>query len=352
MISGDIASGPVCPIPLDRYPIVTLAHGSGGKLSQQLIEEMFVATFDNRWLRSRHDAAVFQAGERTAFTTDSYVVSPRFFPGGDIGRLAIFGTVNDLAMAGASPRYLSLGLILEEGFSMAELWRIVCSIQAAANEAGVKIVTGDTKVVERGSADGLYVNTTGVGDLAEDVAIGPEFVLPGDVLLLSGDLGCHGMAIMAEREGLGFEPPIRSDCAPLSGPVKALREAEIPVHCLRDLTRGGLAAACHEIAEAGRITLELDEDALVVSDNVQGACEILGLDPLHIACEGRFLAIVPPAAAQAAQKQLRSHPLTAHTTLLGRVGEPHGGDPVVLNTSFGLKRPLDRPTGPLLPRIC
>lgn len=352
MSPQDLAHGPVCPIPIDRYPVVTMAHGGGGRLSLQLVEQMFLEAFDNDWLRSRHDAAVLTTGHHVAFTTDSYVVHPRFFPGGDIGKLAVYGTVNDLAMAGAFPRYVSLALILEEGLPMDELWRVVCSLAGAAKEAEVHIVTGDTKVVERGKADGLFINTAGIGYVEHDHHIGPARVQPGDALLLSGDLGRHGMAIMAQREGLQFETPIESDCAPLHRAVQALLDEHIPVHCLRDLTRGGLTAACHEIASAAQLTLQLDEHALRVRDDVRGACEILGLDPMHIACEGRFLAVVPEAHAERALELLRHQPVASEATHLGHAREADPTAPVVLRTAFGLERPVDLPTGELLPRIC
>jgi len=286
-----------CPAPLTGHAEIQIAHGGGGRLTQQLIERIFGPAFDNPALNARHDGAVLAApaGARLAFTTDSHVVSPLFFPGGDIGRLAVYGTVNDLAMCGARPRWLSAGFILEEGLPVATLERIVAAMAEAARKAGVQIVTGDTKVVERGKGDGLYVNMAGIGWVEHDRVIAPASVRPGDVVLLSGDIGRHGMAILALREGLAFESSIESDCAPLWPAVEALFAAGVEVHCLRDLTRGGLATAVIEIAETAGRAVALEEAAVPVCEPVRGACEILGLDPLYVANEGRFVAFVPAA---------------------------------------------------------
>jgi hydrogenase expression/formation protein HypE len=341
-----------CPIPFAEYPSVLLAHGGGGRLMRDLIERMILPTFDNRLLDRRHDGAVCDLnGARVAFTTDSFVVRPLFFPGGDIGTLAVNGTVNDLAMCGARPRYLSVGLILEEGLAMETLWRVVRSLQGAAAAAGVQLVTGDTKVVDRGRGDGLYINTSGVGLVADGVCIGPEQVRPGDAVLLSGDIGRHGVAVMAAREGLEFETTILSDCAPLAEPVLSLLETGVQVHCLRDLTRGGLAAALIEIAEAAGRHLAIQETALPVEDQVQAACEILGLDPLYVANEGRFVAFVPAAEAEAALALLRSHPLGARAQIIGRVTDDEDGL-VTLRTRIGAERIVDQLSGEQLPRIC
>ena len=274
---GD-AAGFSCPIPIAQYPHVLLGHGGGGQLMHQLIEKMFVPAFSNPRLDARHDGAVFETGAgRLAFTTDSYVVRPLFFPGGDIGTLAVNGTVNDLAMCGARARFLSAGFILEEGLPMETLWRIVQSMQRAARDAGVELVTGDTKVVDRGKGDGVFINTAGIGIVSAPHSIAPASVQPGDAVLVSGDLGRHGMAIMAVRENLSFESAIESDCAPLVEPVMTLLEEGIDVHCLRDLTRGGLASALVEIAEASQLSIAIDETLIPVREDVRGACEILGL---------------------------------------------------------------------------
>lgn len=341
-----------CPLPLDRYPTVQMAHGGGGRLMQRLIDEVFLAAFGAGAPGDRHDGARLDlAPGRVALTTDSYVVRPLFFPGGDIGALAVNGTVNDLAMCGARPLYLSAGFILEEGLPMETLWRVAQSMRAAADAAGVAIVTGDTKVVERGKADGLFVNTAGVGRLPAGVDIHPGAVRPGDALLVSGDLGRHGIAIMAAREGLQFECPIESDCAPLADAVTALLESGVDVHCLRDLTRGGLASTLVEIAEATGLSLTLDESALTVPEAVAGACELLGLDPLYVANEGRFAAFVPAADAERALEALRECPVSAGAVLAGRVtADP--GPPVTLATRIGAARVIDMLSGEQLPRIC
>jgi hydrogenase expression/formation protein HypE len=279
-----------CPIPISEYPVVTLAHGGGGRLSQMLVERMFAPTFGgqaNPALAALHDGAILAADPaRLAFTTDSFVVSPRFFPGGDIGSLAVYGTVNDLAMCGAQPLYLSAGFILEEGLPMEELWRIVQSMATAAERAGVRIVTGDTKVVERGKGDGMFINTAGVGRIADGVDIAPRRAQPGDLVLLSGPIGLHGITIMSTREGLAFETALQSDAAPLHGLVQGvLRSAGEDVHVLRDPTRGGVASALNEIAAQARVGVRLVESAIPVPDAVRAACELLGLDPLYVANE-------------------------------------------------------------------
>ncbi|HUL54402.1 MAG TPA: hydrogenase expression/formation protein HypE [Opitutaceae bacterium] len=342
-----------CPAPLSGHTEIQIAHGGGGRLTQELIERIFGPAFANAALDARHDGAVLAApaGGRLAFTTDSHVVSPLFFPGGDIGRLAVYGTVNDLAMCGAAPRWLSAGFILEEGLPVATLERVVASMAAAARTAGVPIVTGDTKVVERGKGDGVYINTAGVGTIAHAQVIGPASVRPGDVVLLSGDIGRHGMAILAQREGLAFESPIESDCATLWPAVHALLAAGVTVHCLRDLTRGGLATAVIEIAETAGVAMALEEAAVPVCEPVRGACEILGLDPLYVANEGRMVAVVPPGGAEAALAVLaRAAPGGPPV----RIGEVRGGPAgeVTLRSVVGVERILDRLSGEQLPRIC
>jgi hydrogenase expression/formation protein HypE len=341
-----------CPLPISQYPNVLLAHGGGGKLMHQLIEQMFLPVFGHEFANLHHDAAVFSLQKgRLAFTTDSYVVQPLFFPGGDIGSLAINGTVNDLAMAGARPLYLSASFILEEGLPMITLWQVVQSMQHAAQKAGVQIITGDTKVVDKGKGDGLFINTSGIGVIEHSQIIAPQSVRPGDVLLLSGDLGRHGIAIMAVREGLAFETTIESDCAPLANVVLDLLQAGIEIHCLRDLTRGGLASALNEIARAACVSISIDERRIPVREDVQGACEILGLDPLYIANEGRLIAFVPKPDAAKALEVIRSHPVGVVAQVVGSVIDQSAGI-VVMNSKIGVNRRVDMLSGEQLPRIC
>jgi hydrogenase expression/formation protein HypE len=332
-----------------------MAHGGGGRMMRDLIGRVFEPAFANALLRQRHDGAVIRlpgpGGARIAFTTDSYVVRPLFFPGGDIGSLAVNGTVNDLAMCGARPRYLSAGFILEEGLAMEDLQRVVASMARSAAAAGVELVTGDTKVVDKGKADLLFVNTAGVGLVIHDAPIGPGAVRPGDRILLSGDLGRHGIAILAARESLGFETTIESDCAPLAEPALALLEAGVEVHCLRDLTRGGLGAALGEIAEDARLHLELEEAAIPVGEDVRAACEILGLDPLCVANEGRFVAFVAAGDAARALELLRAHAVCAEAVEIGEVTARKDAQ-VTIRTRFGSLRSVDLPSGEQLPRIC
>jgi hydrogenase expression/formation protein HypE len=343
--------GVVCPVPLNDYANVLLAHGGGGRLTRQLLEGLFRPAFANPMLDARHDGAVLPGGGRLAFTTDSYVVRPLFFPGGDIGTLAVNGTVNDLAMCGARPLYLSAGFILEEGLPMETLRRVVESMRRAAAAAGVCVVTGDTKVVDRGKGDGLYLTTAGVGVLEHGRTIAPASVRPGDAVLLSGDVGRHGIAVVTVREGLAFENPVESDCAPLAAPVLALLAAGVEVHCLRDLTRGGLVAGLVEIAEAAGARIHIEESAVPVREEVRGACEVLGLDPLYVANEGRFLAFVPADQAERALAVLRSHSVADGACRIGSVRE--GTDGLVTATSsIGTGRILDLPGGEQLPRIC
>jgi hydrogenase expression/formation protein HypE len=341
-----------CPLPLTHYPQVLLAHGGGGRLMQQLIETIFVATFDNPLLAQRHDGAVFEAaGARLAFTTDSYVVRPLFFPGGDIGTLAVNGTVNDLAMCGARPRWLSAGFIIEEGLPMETLQRVARSMRRAADAAGVQIVTGDTKVVDKGKGDGLFINTAGIGVIEHEQKIAPQNVRPDDGVLVSGDLGRHGMAIMAVREGLAFESQIESDSAPVADLVLQLLKAGIEIHCLRDLTRGGLASAFNEIAEAAGVKIAVEEKSVPVREDVHAACEMLGLDPLHVACEGRFAAFIAAKDVERALQIMRGHAVGAGSAVIGQVTE--SSTPLVtLKSAIGANRILDMPSGEQLPRIC
>ena len=341
-----------CPIPISQYPQVMLAHGGGGKLMHQLIEQMFVPAFENPLLASRHDGAVFGVSEgKMAFTTDSYVVKPLFFPGGDIGSLAVNGTVNDLAMCGAKPLYLSTGFILEEGFEMETLWRIVNSMKKTAAEAGVLLATGDTKVVDKGKGDGIFINTAGVGVIRDGIEIAPEKVEIGDAVILSGDLGRHGITIMAAREGLEFETTLESDCAPLANVVLRLIDEGIRVKCLRDLTRGGLASALIEISEASGQGIRISEREINVAEDVIGACEILGFDPMYLANEGRFVAFVDRDDADRALRIMREDPSGKGASVIGAV-VPTNGSRVVLESRIGADRIVDMFSGEQLPRIC
>jgi hydrogenase expression/formation protein HypE len=341
-----------CPFPIQNYPQVLLAHGGGGKLMHQLIGKMFLPAFGNAMLDSQHDASVFEVGgQRLAFTTDSYVVRPLFFPGGDLGSLAVHGTVNDLAMAGARPLYLSAAFIIEEGLPMDTLWRVVSSMQEAARRAGVQIITGDTKVVDKGKGDQLFINTAGVGVVEHALNIAPQSVEAGDAILVSGDLGRHGMAIMAVREGLQFESAIESDSAPVAEAVLQLLKAGVEIHCLRDLTRGGLTSVLNEIAEASGLTLAVEEKLIPVRDDVRAACELLGLDPLQVACEGRFAAFVPECEVDKVLQVLRANPVSGGACLIGRATNQKPAK-VLLRSAIGVQRILDMSSGEQLPRIC
>ncbi|HXF92484.1 MAG TPA: hydrogenase expression/formation protein HypE [Nitrospiraceae bacterium] len=341
-----------CPLPTLRQQTIALAHGGGGRLMQELIRQTFLPAFDNAWLAQLHDGAVLPVdGGQLAFTTDSYVVQPLFFPGGDIGRLAVYGTVNDLAMCGAKPLYLSAGFILEEGLPLETLMRVVTSMAEAAQAAGVAVVTGDTKVVDRGKGDGMFINTAGVGLVLQEAAVAPQRVRSGDAILLSGDLGRHGLAVLSVREGLAFAGDIRSDSAPVHTVVEDLLSSGIEVHCLRDLTRGGLASALNEIAAAARVAMAVDERAIPVSEPVRGACELLGLDPLYVANEGRFVAFVPESEAYKALTIMRRHEVSQGAAIIGRVMDSEERA-VVLMTVLGTKRFLDLLSGEQLPRIC
>jgi len=341
-----------CPIPISQYPQVLMAHGGGGKLMHQLIGKMFLAAFSNPLLDTQHDAAVAElTGKKIAFTTDSYVVRPMFFPGGDIGSMAVHGTVNDLAMAGARPIYLSSAFIIEEGLPMETLWKIVCSMRDAAEKCGVQIITGDTKVVDKGKGDGVFINTAGIGVIEHGQKITPQNVQAGDAILVSGDLGRHGMAIMAVREGLQFESQIESDSAPVHEIILQLLKAGIEIHCLRDLTRGGLTSALNEIAEAAKRTLLVEEKAIPVREDVHTACEILGLDPLQVACEGRFVAFVAAKDSERALQILRSDEAGTSAALIGKVAGK-SSPLVTLKSVIGANRILDMPSGEQLPRIC
>lgn len=341
-----------CPLPIQQYPHVLMAHGGGGKLMHQLQENVFGRAFSNPILDQRHDSAQFTVPPgRLAMTTDSFVVRPLLFPGGDIGSMAVHGTVNDLAMSGARPLYLSCGFIIEEGLPMETLWRVVCSMRDAAKNCGVQIITGDTKVVDKGKGDGLFINTTGIGVIEHPQNITPQNVQPGDAVIVSGDLGRHGMAIMAVREGLQFESTIQSDSAPVHEPVLELIRAGIEIHCLRDLTRGGLAGALNEIAEATAVKIAVEEKLIPVREDVHAACEMLGLDPLHVANEGRFIAFVAEPDTKLALQILRGHSVSAGSARIGTVLEK-SAPLVTIKSPIGASRILDTPSGEQLPRIC
>jgi hydrogenase expression/formation protein HypE len=342
-----------CPIPIADYPHVLLAHGGGGRLSQMLIERVFGAAFANPALDERHDGAVLDVpAGRIAVTTDAHVISPLFFPGGDIGSLAVHGTVNDLAMCGARPLALTAAFVIEEGLEMAALWRIVQSMAAAARAVGVSIVAGDTKVVDRGKGDGVFITTTGIGIVPEGVSVAPKRARAGDRVLLSGAIAQHGIAILSVREGLQFETEVRTDSTPLHGMVAAmLAAAGDQVHVLRDPTRGGVSSALNEIAQAARIGMRLDEAAIPIAEPVRGACEILGLDPLYVANEGKCLAIVAPEAAGAVLAAMRAHPAGGEAAIIGEVtAEPVGR--VFMRSRIGGERVVDMLSGEQLPRIC
>ena len=346
------AAGLTCAVPIISADRVQLGHGSGGRMSATLIGDLFLRALHNPALAELGDGAIVSAGgAELVVSTDSFVVSPIEFPGGDIGSLAVHGTLNDVAMMGAVPLCLTAGFVLEEGLPVSTLERVVASMSRAAREAGVAVVAGDTKVVERGKADALYVNTTGIGIVDPRCRPGPGSASVGDVVMVSGPIGRHGMAIMAAREGLAFETTITSDSACLVPLVERLKAAGVSVHVLRDPTRGGVASALNEIASASRVAISLDEDALPVPDNVRAACEMLGLDPLYVANEGVMVAIVPEAHAARALESLRSHALGRDATIIGRViAQPAAT--VMLRTSLGGTRIVDLLPGDQLPRIC
>ena len=345
--------GANCPIPISEYPRITLAHGGGGRLTQMLIEKMFVPSFANPALETLHDGAILDvSGARLAFSTDSYVVHPIFFPGGDIGSLAVHGTVNDLAMCGAQPLALSSALILEEGLPMQDLWRVIQSMQNAARAVGVPIVTGDTKVVDRGKGDGVFINTTGIGVIPANIRVAPTRAQAGDVVLINGAIAVHGIAIMSVREGLEFETVLQSDSAPLHEIVaRVLDVAGERVHVLRDPTRGGLASTLNEIAAQARVGIRLNEAQIPLDDAVRGACEILGFDPLYVANEGKFLSIVAREIADQVLAAMRAHPLGKAAAIIGEVVAEHPGK-VYLRSRIGGMRVVDMLSGEQLPRIC
>jgi hydrogenase expression/formation protein HypE len=330
---------------------ILLAHGSGGKLAHDLITQNFVSALDNPLLSQMDDAAVFDVKHRLAFTTDSYVVNPIFFPGGDIGKLAVCGTVNDLATSGARPLYLSLALIIEEGLLLKDLKLVINSIKTTADEAGVKIVTGDTKVVNRGSADKLFINTSGIGIIPEGVNISGSNARPGDKVILSGTIGDHGIAVLSKREGISFSTKLESDCAPLAGLVADMLKASRNIHSLRDPTRGGLATTLNELAEQSKVGIRIEETKIPIKDEVMGACEMLGFDPLYVANEGKMIAIVAAEDAGKVVKAMRKHRYGKDAAIIGDVIAEHPGR-VVMTTVLGSSRIVDMLVGDLLPRIC
>jgi hydrogenase expression/formation protein HypE len=342
-----------CPLPLVGYPTIVMGHGGGGKLGNELVEHLFLPAFRNPALENLGDAAIFELGSgRLAMSTDSFVVQPLFFPGGCIGELAVNGTVNDLAVSGAEPRFLSASFILEEGFPLAQLAAVVEAMAAAAVTAGVRIVTGDTKVVERGHGDGCYICTAGVGALRPGISVGPHRAQPGDAVLVSGTIGDHGMAIMSVREGLEFESQIRSDCAALNGLIAdVLAAVGDAVHTMRDPTRGGLASTLNEIAQSSGVGVEIDETSLPVRPEVQSACELLGLDPVYVANEGKAVFFVAPEAAARVLEVLQANPLGRDAA---RIGQVTAGHPrmLVARTAMGANRVIPTQIGEQLPRIC
>ncbi len=334
-----------------RNDRILLSHGSGGKASHELIEEIFLPAFSNPFLDQLNDQAVMEAdGSRLAYTTDSYVVDPIFFPGGDIGRLAVCGTVNDLAMSGAVPLYLSAGFIIEEGFLISELRAVVESMRQAAEEAGVKVVTGDTKVVNRGHADRLFINTSGIGFVGEGIDISGGNAKPGDKVIISGNIGDHGIAVLSRREGLEFDAPIMSDCAPLNSLVSDMLSVTQNIHCLRDPTRGGLATTLNELSEQSGVGVIIEESKLLIREPVKGACELLGYDPLYVANEGKLVAIVPAENASRMLTKMKENRYGRDAEIIGEViAEPKR---VLLKTAIGGTRIVDMLAGELLPRIC
>jgi hydrogenase expression/formation protein HypE len=341
-----------CPIPSSDYDKILLAHGGGGTLSHKLIAKLFYLQFTNEILDQQHDSGVFELnGLKIAFTTDSYVVQPIFFPGGDIGSLAVNGTINDLSVAGAKPLFISAAFIIEEGFEIEELWKIVLSMQKAAREADVKIITGDTKVVDKGKGDKIFINTSGIGIVPEGVNISPKNCKAGDVIILSGRIAEHGVAIMSSRENLEFETTIKSDTAPLDGLVEKMLNASKEIHMMRDPTRGGVASTLNEIAMTAKVGILIEEEKIPLAEEVKGACEILGLDPLYIANEGKLIAFVPENKAMEVLEAMRSHPLGKEACIIGKITST---DPetVIMKTSIGSNRIVDMMSGEQLPRIC
>ncbi|MDZ7740123.1 MAG: hydrogenase expression/formation protein HypE [Bacteroidales bacterium] len=339
-----------CPTPYNKYDKIVLAHGSGGKLSDRLIHEVIIRELGDTYIDSSHDGAILHIPGKLAFTSDSFVVSPLFFPGGDIGHLAVNGTVNDLVSCGANPLYLSLSLILEEGLLISELVRVISSMAEAARRAGVSIVTGDTKVVEKGKADKIFINTAGIGSLTANRSISPYRCTEGDAIIITGTIADHGISILSTREGLNFESPVFSDCAPMNEIADLIFSVTEDIHVLRDPTRGGVASALNEISSSSGKGITIDEASLPITEQVKGACEIMGMDPLYLANEGKLLVFLPEKHADSVLKAVRSHPLGREASVIGRVS---GGKPAVkMKTLVGSTRIVDMITGEQLPRIC
>jgi hydrogenase expression/formation protein HypE len=352
MNANENYQGAVCPIPKIEYDKILMAHGGGGTLTHQLIKKIFISQFGNEVLNVLHDSAILKVeSKRLAFTTDSYVVNPVFFPGGNIGELAVYGTINDLVMAGAEPLFLSVSFILEEGFLIEDLWQIVVSMKNASQKGNVKIVTGDTKVVDNGKADKIFINTSGIGIIPEGVDIGPQNAKPGDLIILNGRIAEHGIAILSAREGIEFESEIISDLAPLNSLVSLMLNESKNIHVLRDPTRGGLASTLNEIAAQSNIGIRIYEDKIPIAGNVKAACEIFGLDPLYIANEGKLVAFIDPADAEKVLNQMHAHELGMEASIIGEVTK-NNPKTVVMKTAIGTNRIIDMISGEQLPRIC
>ncbi len=348
----DIAGGLNCPIPKSDYENVLLAHGGGGTLTHQLLDKMFFPNFSNNILDVHHDSAILDINKsHLAFTTDSYVVNPIFFPGGNIGDLAINGTVNDLAVSGAKPLYISLSFIIEEGLPMEDLWKIVLTIKAAAKKADVQIVTGDTKVVDKGKGDQIFINTSGIGLIEEGINITPKNCKPGDLILINGPIAEHGITIMSSREGLEFETEIKSDTAPLNHLISEMLYVSKNIHVMRDPTRGGIASTLNEIASSANVGINIYENKIPINEEVNGACEILGLDPLYIANEGKIIAIVAKEDVNKILEIMRKNEFGMDSQIIGEVTDENKGT-VVMKTTIGSSRIVDMISGEQLPRIC
>lgn len=348
----DPSASMVCPLPISEYERILLAHGGGGTLSHQLLQKMIFPQFDNEFLRAEHDGAIWEInGMKFAFSTDSYVVKPIFFPGGNIGELAVYGTINDLAVCGAQPLYLSAGFIIEEGFFMEDFWKIVQAMKKAAENAGVKIVTGDTKVVDRGKGDKIYINTSGVGLVFKGVDISPHRIRRGDKIILNGRIAEHGMAILAAREEFKFQTSIKSDSAPLNGLIAEILQVCPEISMMRDPTRGGISSALNEIARKAKKGIYLEEKQIPVTEEIKGICEILGFDPLYVANEGKVLVFVPPSKVDKVLQVMHRHPYGKEAAVIGEVVDDHPGR-VVMKTLIGSNRVVDMMSGEQLPRIC
>jgi hydrogenase expression/formation protein HypE len=352
MITNDIDSNLSCPIPKNDYEKILLAHGGGGTLSHQLLNKLIFPQFENDILNQRSDSAIYSIdGKNFAFTTDSYIIQPIFFPGGDIGTLAVNGTVNDLSVSGADPLYLSASFIIEEGFPLEDFWRIILSMKKACERARVKIVTGDTKVVDKGKGDKIFINTSGIGLIEEGVDISPKNCKPGDLIIISGRIAEHGISVLSAREDFEFGTTIESDTVPLNSIVKKMLNVSKNIHCMRDPTRGGLSSILNEIAQDAQIGILIDEEKIPVSEEVKSACEILGFDPLYIANEGKLIAFVSPSDAERVLNEMKMHEYGKESSIIGMVTEENSGN-VIMRTKIGTKRIVDMLSGEQLPRIC